>query len=81
MANALYNPFKQQLLDNTTALDLDGDAIKASLIDSADYTFAAAHDEYSGGARDVPLVAIQAEAGARWPGTVPRCARVRSLLA
>ena len=64
MANALYNPFKQQLLDNSTALDLDGDTIKASLIDAADYTFSAAHDEYSGGSRDVPLAAIVAESGA-----------------
>lgn len=61
MANSLYNPFKQQLLDNATALDLDGDTIKAGLIDSADYTFSAAHDEYAGGARDVPAVAIVAE--------------------
>lgn len=64
MSNALYNPFKQQLLDNSTTIDMDGDTIKASLIDSADYTFSAAHDEYSGGSRDVPLVAIVAESGA-----------------
>ena len=59
-ANALYNPFKQQLLDNSTALDMDGDIIKASLIDAADYTFSAAHDEYSGASRDVAAVAIVA---------------------
>lgn len=64
MANALYNPFKQQLLDNTTAIDMDGDTIKASLIDAADYTFSAAHDEYSGGSRDVALAAIVAESAA-----------------
>ena len=64
MANALYNPYKQQLLDNGTAIDMDGDTIKASLIDSADYTFSAAHDEYSGGARDVAAAAIVAESGA-----------------
>lgn len=64
MANALYNPFKQQLLDNTTALDLDGDVIKATLIDSADYTYSAAHDEYSGGGTDVPTAAKVAESGA-----------------
>ena len=64
MANALYNPYKQQLLDNGTAIDMDGDTIKASLIDSADYTFSAAHDEYSGGARDVAVAAIVAESGA-----------------
>jgi hypothetical protein len=64
MANALYNPFKQQLLDNSTALDLDGDGIKASLVDAADYTFSAAHDEYSGASRDVPLAGIVAESAA-----------------
>jgi len=58
-ANALYNTFKQDLLNKV--FDMDTDIIKASLIDSADYTFSAAHDEYSGGARDVPLVAIVAE--------------------
>lgn len=60
MANALYDTFKEGILGNT-AFDLDTDIIKASLIDSADYTFSAAHDEYSGGARDVPLAAIVAE--------------------
>ena len=64
MANALYNPFKDQLLSNATAIDMDGDTIKASLIDAADYTFSAAHDEYSGGARDVALAAIVAESAA-----------------
>jgi hypothetical protein len=61
MANTHYNPFKQQLLDNSTALDLDADVLKASLIDLADYTFSAAHDEYSGGALDVPAAAKVAE--------------------
>jgi hypothetical protein len=60
MANALYNTFKEGILGNT-AFDLDSDIIKASLIDSGDYTFSAAHDEYSGGARDVALAAIVAE--------------------
>ena len=60
MANALYNTFKEGILGNT-AFDMDTDVIKASLIDSADYTFSAAHDEYSGGARDVPLAAIVKE--------------------
>ncbi len=63
-ANALYNPFKQQLLDNSTAIDMDGDGIKASGVDAADYTFSAAHDEYSGGARDVPLAGIVCESAA-----------------
>ena len=60
MANAFYNPFKQQLLDNSTALDLDGDTIVCYLVDAADYTFSAAHDEATGGARDLPLQAIVA---------------------
>jgi hypothetical protein len=64
MANALYNPYKDQLLSNATAIDMDGDVIKASGIDAADYTFSAAHDEYSGGSRDVALVAIVCESGA-----------------
>jgi hypothetical protein len=62
MANALYNTFKEGLLDKQ--FDLNTDTTKASLIDSADYTYAAAHDEYSGGARDVPLAAIVAESPA-----------------
>jgi hypothetical protein len=64
LANALYNPFKQQLLDNSTAMDLDSDTIKATLIDSADYTFSAAHDEYSGGSTDVATAAKVAESSA-----------------
>ena len=60
MANALYNTYKEGILGNT-AFDMDTDVIKASLIDGADYTYSAAHDEYSGGARDVPLAAIVAE--------------------
>ncbi len=59
MANLLYDTFKEGILGNT-AFDLDSDIILAYLIDSADYTFSAAHDELSGGARDVPLAAIEA---------------------
>lgn len=61
MANALYNTFKEGLLDKVFDLSTGGDTIKASLIDSADYTYSAAHDEYSGASRDVALVAIVAE--------------------
>jgi len=68
MANALYNTYKQDLLNKV--FDMDTDTIKASLIDSADYTFSAAHDEYSGGARDVPAVAIVAESGALTSPTI-----------
>lgn len=68
MANALYNTFKEGLLNKL--FDLDTDVIKASLIDSADYTFSAAHDEYSGGARDVASGAIVAESAALGSPTI-----------
>lgn len=68
MANALYNTFKQGLLDKL--FDLDTDAIKASLIDSADYTFSAAHDEYSGASRDVAAAAVIAESAALGSPTI-----------
>lgn len=64
MANSLYSPFKQQLLDNGTAISLTSDTIKATLIDLADYTFSAAHDEYSGGSSDVAAAAKVAESSA-----------------
>lgn len=45
MANALYPPFKEALMNKTH--DLNTDDIKAVLIDSADYTYSAAHAFYS----------------------------------
>lgn len=68
MANVLYPTFKEGLLDKL--FDLNTDVIKASLIDGADYTYGAAHDEYSGGARDVPLAAIVAESPALGSPTI-----------
>ena len=68
MANALYNTFKEGLLDKI--FDLNTDAIKCSLVDAADYTYSAAHDEYSGASRDVPLVAIVAESAALTAPTI-----------
>lgn len=62
MANALYNPAKQAML--SAALDMANDAIKATLIDTADYTFDAGHNEYSGGSADVPSGAKVAESAA-----------------
>lgn len=64
MANALYDTFKESIIANDTAFDLDSDTIKASLIDGADYTFSAAHDEYSGGTADVAAGAKVAESSA-----------------
>lgn len=52
MANLLYPKFKQALLNKEH--DLDTDIIKASLLDGADYTYAAAHVSY---ATDVPAAA------------------------
>ena len=69
MANALYNTFKEGILGNT-AFDLDSDTISATLIDSADYTFSADHDEYSGGSTDVPTAAKVAASGALGTPTV-----------
>lgn len=68
MANALYNTFKEGLLDKL--FDLNTDTIKASLVDGADYTYSAAHDEYSGASRDVALAAIVAESGALGSPTI-----------
>ena len=58
MANALYNTFKQGL--GLKQFDLDADVIKATLIDSADYTFNPAHTTY---ATDVPAAAKVKESG------------------
>lgn len=68
MANLLYNTFKEGLLDKI--FDLNTDGIKASGVDAADYTFSAAHDEYSGGARDVPATSIVTESGALGSPTI-----------
>jgi len=69
MANALYDTFKEGILGNT-AFDLDTDVISATLIDSADYTYSAAHDEYSGGALDVPAASKVAASGTLGSPTV-----------
>lgn len=68
MANALYNTFKEGLLDKL--FDMNTDTIKATLIDSADYTYSASHDEYSGGATDVATAAKVAESSALGSPTI-----------
>ena len=68
MANAKYTTYTEGLLNKL--FDMDTDVIKASLIDSADYTFSAAHDEYSGASRDVPSAAIVAESSALGSPTI-----------
>lgn len=68
MANALYNTFKERLLDAGSltpgGFDLNTQTIKATLIDGADYTFSAAHDDYGSGTPDVPAAAKVAVSGA-----------------
>lgn len=44
MTNQLYTPYKENMLGVGTRVDIDADAIKPILVDSADYTFSAAHD-------------------------------------
>ena len=62
MANELYETFKEGLLNKE--FDLNTDLIKATLIDSADYTYSAAHDFYGGATPDVAAGAKVAESGA-----------------
>jgi len=61
MANALYDTYKQDLLNKV--FDMDTDVIKATLIDSGDYTYSAAHDFYGGGTPDVAAGAKVAVSG------------------
>lgn len=68
MANALYDTFKQDLLNKV--FDMDTDTISATLIDSADYTFSAAHDFYGGGTPDVAAGAKVAASGALGSPTI-----------
>jgi hypothetical protein len=68
MANALYPTFKEGLLDKL--FDLNTDGIKATLADATDYTYNAAHDEYSGASRDVPATAVVAESAALGSPTI-----------
>lgn len=68
MANALYDTFKEGLLNKE--FDLNTDVIKATLIDSADYTYSAAHDFYAGASLDVPTAAKVAESGALGSPTI-----------
>ena len=46
MANALFTPYKETLLSQNPAVDLDSDTIKVALV-TAGYTFNAAHQFYS----------------------------------
>jgi len=64
MANALYPDFKRSLLNKEC--DLDTDTIKATLIDSADYTYSATDTTYVAGANgvaDASKVAVSSALG------------------
>jgi len=61
MANAVYDTFKEGLLNKE--FDLNSDIIKATLSDAAYYSYSAAHDFYAGGSPDVPANAKTAESG------------------
>jgi hypothetical protein len=61
VANALYDTFKNGL--GLKVFDMDVDIFKATLIDSADYTFSAAHDFYGGASPDVAAAAKVAASG------------------
>jgi hypothetical protein len=47
MANALYPKWKEQLLQFTANNDLDGQTVKAALVDTAVYAYSAADQFYS----------------------------------
>jgi hypothetical protein len=66
VANVLYPKYKQALLNKEH--DMDTDAIKATLIDSADYTYSATHTTYA--TANVPAVAKVAESAALTSPTI-----------
>lgn len=69
MANAVYPIYKQELLQGTSGTALTG-TLKAVLIDTADYTYNAAHDFYD----DVSAGAVGT------PGTIGSKTYVNGLL-
>jgi hypothetical protein len=44
MSNQPYTSYRENMLGAGTRVDIDADDIRAVLVDSADYTFSAAHD-------------------------------------
>lgn len=44
MSNAIYPKFKEALLDGSSNIDLNDGTVKVILVDTADYTYSAAHD-------------------------------------
>lgn len=68
MANALYDTYKEGLLNKE--FDMNTDVIKATLIDSATYTYSAAHDFYGGATPDVSATSKTAESAALTSPTI-----------
>ena len=66
MANAIYDKFKEALLDALANTDLKDGDVRAILIDAADYTFSQAHQFLS----DVGAPARVATSGAMTTKTV-----------
>lgn len=66
MANAIYPIYKQALLDGLSNIDLNDGDVRCILIDTADYTYSAAHDFLD----DVPAAARVATSGAMTNTTV-----------
>lgn len=58
MANAIYDEYKEALMDALANVDLVAGTVKATLIDAADYTFSQTHDFID----DVPAAARVATA-------------------
>jgi hypothetical protein len=62
LANAIYPAYKQALLDASTGTDLNDGDVRVILVDSADYTYSAAHDmldDVPAGARVKVSTALQ----------------------
>lgn len=60
MANAIYTLYKQALLDGASDIALDTGDVRVILVDTADYTYSAAHDFLD----DVPALARVATSAA-----------------
>lgn len=62
MANAIYPKYKEALLDGSSNIDLNDGDVRVILVDSADYTYSAAHDmldDVAAGARVSVSTALQ----------------------
>jgi hypothetical protein len=58
MANALYDTFKQGLLNGDHNISSGNNNVQATLIDTADYTYSAAHTNYATEVASAAKVAV-----------------------